>query len=180
LRRNSIVGIAVAAELLLTGGCAMFDQSTPPATPVATAVPAAAAAPTPATPAKSGPEVWDANRDGVYTCDEWKAYLGRIFDLADRNHDKKLDPTEFETVHKVGGDILADAEFGYFDENQDGKISREEFVNKPSEFILRNDRNGDCRVTPEEIKAAGAPKGPQGPQERKLDRFHSFGNGTPY
>jgi Ca2+-binding EF-hand superfamily protein len=67
---------------------------------------------------------------------------------------------------------LADADFGYFDENQDGKITRKEFVEKPSAFILRFDRNGDCRVTADEIRAANAPKGPQGPVERPRDRFH--------
>jgi Ca2+-binding EF-hand superfamily protein len=67
---------------------------------------------------------------------------------------------------------LADADFGYFDENQDGKITRKEFVDKPSAFILRFDRNGDCRVTPDEIRAATTPRTPQGPAERPRDRFH--------
>jgi Ca2+-binding EF-hand superfamily protein len=120
---------------------------------------------------KGGPPAWDANRDGVYTCDEWKSFADRIFTLADRNHDGRLDPTEFATVQKLDPS-LADADFGYFDENQDGKITRKEFVEKPSAFILRFDKNGDCRVTPDELKAAGAPKGPQGPAERPRDRFH--------
>ena len=106
-------------------------------------------------------DVWDANHDGVYTCDEWKSYLDRTFTLADRNHDGNLDPSEFATVRKPGSPF-ADADFGYFDENQDGKITRKEFVNKPSEFILNNDKNGDCRVTPDELKASNAPK-QQGP-----------------
>jgi Ca2+-binding EF-hand superfamily protein len=68
--------------------------------------------------------------------------------------------------------MLAEAEFGYFDENQDGKITRKEFVEKPNEFILQYDRNGDCRVTPDEVRAANAPKGPQGPPVRTRDVFH--------
>jgi hypothetical protein len=118
-----------------------------------------------------GPPVWDANHDGVYTCDEWKAYVGRLFQSADRNHDGKLDPTEFATVQKADS-ALADADFGYFDENQDGKISRSEFVEKPSAFILRFDGNSDCRVTPDEIKAGANPKDPRAPVERPRDRFH--------
>ena len=56
---------------------------------------------------------------------------------------------------------MGDADFGYFDENQDGKITRDDLVGKPSEFILRFDRNGDCRVTPDEMKAAeNSPKSP--------------------
>ncbi|MGF6308925.1 hypothetical protein ABIB82_002562 [Bradyrhizobium sp. i1.8.4] len=98
-------------------------------------------------------EIWDANHDGVYTCDEWKAYLGRLFDRADRNHDGILTPAEFDGVRRPGS-ALADADFGYFDENQDGKITRSEFVGKPNEFILQNDKNGDCRVTPDELKGS--------------------------
>jgi hypothetical protein len=116
---------------------------------------------------KAGPEIWDANHDGVYTCNEWKSYLDRMFTLADRNRDGRLDAKEFATLRKDAL-VLADADFGYFDENQDGKITRSELVEKPSEFILSNDKNGDCRVTPDEMKAAPAP----GPAQPKKDRFH--------
>src|ERR1700720_2290721 len=116
-------------------------------------------------PSTNGPDIWDANHDGIYTCDEWKSYLDRLFTLADRNRDGHLDPSEFATIRRAGT-AFADADFGYFDENQDGKITRREFVQKPSAFILRFDSNGDCRVTADEIRAANAPKGPQGPAER--------------
>src|SRR3984957_20736605 len=123
-------------------------------------------------PAPDGPDSWDANHDGVYTCDEWKSYLERLFTLADRNRDGHLDAAEFATI-KRANTTLAEADFGYFDENQDGKITRNEFVTKPSAFIMRFDRNGDCRVTPEEIKAATTPQAdPRAPQERPRVRFH--------
>jgi hypothetical protein len=115
----------------------------------------------------SGADVWDANHDGIYTCDEWKSYLGRLFNLADRNHDGHLDQTEFATIRKTGP-TFGDADFGYFDENQDGKISRDEFVDKPSEFILSHDKNGDCRVTPDELKDTGADQKAQGGRGRKF------------
>ena len=72
---------------------------------------------------KNEPPVWDANRDGVYTCDEWKGFADRMFSSADRKHDGKLDPSEFATVQRADA-TLADTDFGYFDENQDGKITR--------------------------------------------------------
>src|SRR6202795_3217885 len=99
--------------------------------------------------------------------------LERLFKSADKNRDGSLSPAEFETIKKADP-TLATADFGYFDENQDGKITRKEFVEKPSAFILRFDRNGDCRVTPDEIRAAAAPprRDPQAPQERPRDRFH--------
>jgi hypothetical protein len=145
LNGKSMRGIGVAVGLLLASGSAALAQSA----------------------ARSGPEVWDANHDGVYTCDEWKSYLDRMFTLADRNHDGRLDAKEFETVRKAAP-VLADADFGYFDENQDGKITRSEFVSKPSEFILSNDKNSDCRVTPNEMKPAEAAT----PNQPKRDRFH--------
>jgi len=157
-RRTSLCRTGITLGLLLIGGSLALAQSAPPPPPGDAML-------------SNGPPIWDANHDGVYTCDEWKKYADRIFTSADRNHDGKLDPSEFETVRKA--DLtLADADFGYFDENQDGKITRQEFVDKPSAFILRFDRNGDCRVTADEIKAGSAPKAPQGPVERPRDRFH--------
>jgi hypothetical protein len=155
--RNSICRIGLTLGLLLTNAHPALAQSAQPAqdAPIK----------------KNGPEIWDANHDGIYTCQEWKSYLDRIFTAADRNHDGTLDPSEFASVRKADS-MLAEADFGYFDENQDGKITRKEFVDKPSEFILRYDKNGDCRVTPEEIREGNAPKGPQGPVQRPRDRFH--------
>jgi Ca2+-binding EF-hand superfamily protein len=112
-------------------------------------------------------EGWDANHDGVYTCDEWKSYLGRMFDRADRNHDGVLTAAEFETVRRASSE-LADADFGYFDENQDGKVTRSEFVGKPNEFILQHDKNGDCRVTPDELKDTGTEQKPPGMKGKKF------------
>ena len=139
--RKSVVGIGMTLGLILTG------------TSLAVAQPA----PRPDAMLNNGPPIWDDHHDGVYTCDEWKSFMDRLFKSADRNHDGSLSPSEFETVKKAEA-TLAEADFGYFDENQDGKIARKEFVEKPSAFILRFDRNGDCRVTPDEIKAATTPQ----------------------
>jgi hypothetical protein len=155
-RRISVYRIGIAVGLLLTGGSLAIAQSAPPAQDGML---------------KNGPPVWDSNHDGVFTCDEWKRHLDQIFTLADRNHDGRLDESELATVRKADA-AFAEADFGYFDENQDGKITRKEFVDRPSEFILRFDRNGDCSVTPDEIRSSIAPKGPQGPTERPRDRFH--------
>jgi len=114
--------------------------------------------------------MWDSNHDGVYTCEEWKSFMDRQFTLADKGRKGFLTPQEFDSIKK-SDPTLADAEFGYFDENQDGKISRREFVDKPSVFILRFDKNGDCRVTPEELKAAANPQSGN-PQDKPRDRFH--------
>jgi hypothetical protein len=154
---KSMYRIGVTVGLLLTGAPLALAQSAP-------------TRPGQDSPATNGPEIWDTNRDGVYTCDEWKSHLDRMFTLADRNRDGRLDPSEFATIRKADS-TPADADFGYFDENQDGKITRSEFVSKPSVFILRFDRNSDCRVTPDEMKAATTPQ--RGPQSQPVrDKWH--------
>ena len=90
--RNQFFQIGVAITLLVTGASGVLAQS----------------AETKPAETKAGPDVWDANRDGVYTCAEWKSYLERMFTLADRNHDGNLDPSEFATVRKASA-VLADA-----------------------------------------------------------------------
>jgi hypothetical protein len=95
--------------------------------------------------------LWDADHNGVYTCDEWKQYAGRMFNLADRNRDGYLDASEFKTIRQTAP-MLKDADFAYFDDNHDGRVSRDEFVSKPNPLFARYDRNGDCKVTPEELK----------------------------
>lgn len=100
--------------------------------------------------------LWDANHDGVYTCDEWKQHASRLFNLADRNHNGYLDAGEFKTIQEAYTP-LRDADLSYFDGNGDGRVSRDEFVNKPNPLFARYDKDGDCRVTPDELRAASAP-----------------------
>lgn len=141
---GKVVAIGVAVGLLMMGTFAAAQS-------VSTGKPAHPS-PSSQDATLSGPDIWDANHDGVYTCDEWKSYLDRVFAAADRNHDGRLSPSEFVTIRRAAA-AFAEADFGYFDENQDGVIARKEFVEKPSEFILKYDKNGDCRVTQDEMKA---------------------------
>lgn len=105
---------------------------------------------------------WDANNDQVYTCDEWKKFITDIFNKADRNRDGFVDAQEFKAIQDATAQFK-DAEFGYFDDNRDGRVSRAEFVDKPNPFFLQLDKNRDCKVTLEEIMAAAAPP-PGGPR----------------
>jgi len=106
--------------------------------------------------------VWgDREGRGVYTCDEWKRYVAKLFDQADRNHDGFVDAKEFEAIRKADT-MFKDADIGYFDDNHDGKLSRAEFVNQPNPFFARYDKKGTCRVTLDEIMDqanAAAPRG---------------------
>ena len=160
-RTTSVRGMTIAVGLLLATAPYASAQSVP--TGDAARGPRA----TKGAPSTNGPDIWDANHDGIYTCDEWKSYLDRLFNLADRNRDGHLDPSEFAIIRRAGT-ALADADFGYFDENQDGKITRSEFVDKPSEFILQYDKNGDCRVTPDEMKGANTDQKPTNGRGKKF------------
>ena len=105
---------------------------------------------------------WDANHDGMLTCDEWKQYANRIFTIADKNADGVLDATELRSIGAIEP-IFAGADLSYFDDNRDRRVSRAEFVDKPSPFFARYDLNRDCRVTAQELKGLrDAPQGPRG------------------
>ncbi|AXK83656.1 EF-hand domain-containing protein [Pseudolabrys taiwanensis] len=104
---------------------------------------------------------WDANHDGTLTCDEWRQYANRLFTLADKNADGFLDATEFRSLQKMEP-LFADADMSYFDDNHDRRVSRAEFVDKPSPFFARYDTNHDCRVTPQEISGTPEKAAPRG------------------
>src|ERR1700687_2713740 len=69
---------------------------------------------------------WDRNRDGIVTCDEWKAYAGELFDAADANRDGFVDRTEYATIVSTDR-MFQTVEFSYYDANGDGKLARTEF-----------------------------------------------------
>jgi hypothetical protein len=102
---------------------------------------------------------WDINHDGVYTCEEWRIHVTTLFNKADRNHDGYLTADEFSVI-KRADPLFADADLSYFDDNKDGRVSRDEFVSKPSPFFTRFDLNHDCRVTQDELAGKAPGKNP--------------------
>lgn len=119
---------------------------------------------------------WDGNHDGTLTCDEWKQYANRLFTMADKNANGFVDAAEFQTIRRTER-IFADADFAYFDDNHDRRISRVEFVDKPSPFFARYDLNHDCRVTSQELNGTGgAPQG-GGPGRGKGGGMPGMGGG---
>jgi hypothetical protein len=59
---------------------------------------------------------------------------------------------------------LKDADFAYFEDNHDGRVSRDEFVSKPNPLFARYDRNGDVSETencPLHLKIAVAGRKPK-------------------
>ncbi|MPZ36459.1 MAG: hypothetical protein GEU95_00085 [Rhizobiales bacterium] len=168
MARNSMnKGLPIAVMLVLAGCCdsalAQDRRSAKKASPRPTNDILLVSAPT-----------WDANHDGTYTCDEWKQYVARVFTMGDRNRDGYLDSNEFKTIQQADK-AFASADPAYFDEKNDGRVSRKEFVDKPSPFLVRLDKNGDCRVTAAEMSAARGserqPGGKGGQGKRKRSPF---------
>jgi hypothetical protein len=109
-------------------------------------------------PLRQSVQEWDANHDGVLTCEEWKQYVTRAFNTADTNRDGFLDAREFSSL-KQSSPVFRQADLGYFDDNRDGRLSRQEFIDKKSPLFARYDRNGDCRITAEELRGGGSGAG---------------------
>jgi hypothetical protein len=63
--------------------------------------------------------------------------------------------------------VFTGADMAYFDDNNDKRISRSEFVGKPNPLFARYDANHDCRVTDEEIKGSASPTSGKGAAPRK-------------
>ena len=99
---------------------------------------------------------WDVDHDGAVTCEEWKQYADRLFTVADKNRDGVLDDKEFSQLDRLEP-AFSGADMSYFDDNNDKRVSRSEFVDKPSPIFALYDTNHDCRVTKEEIKGSATP-----------------------
>jgi hypothetical protein len=100
---------------------------------------------------------WDANHDGIYTCDEWKAFVEHLFDIADKKRKAWITPAEFESIRNADP-VFSHAEFGYFDQNGDGRVSRLEFVNAPSPFFARYDPKNTCKVSLTDLAPKPSPE----------------------
>lgn len=98
---------------------------------------------------------WDRNRDGVVTCDEWKAYAAELFDAADTDHDGSIDRTEYAKIIATDR-MFQTVDLSYYDANGDGKIDRTEFVEKPNRAFVLLDKNHECKLTSSQVAGARA------------------------
>jgi hypothetical protein len=98
---------------------------------------------------------WDRNRDGVVTCDEWKAYAAELFDGADANRDGSLDRTEYAKIITTDR-MFETVDFKYYDANGDAKVVRTEFVDKPNRAFALLDKGNECKLTSSQVAGARA------------------------
>lgn len=95
---------------------------------------------------------WDLNKDGVVTCDEWKAYAAELFDAADANKDGMLTPDEYQTIIRTDR-MFETVDFKWWDANGDGKITRAEMVDRPNPAFVLLDKEKKCQLTSTELSA---------------------------
>jgi hypothetical protein len=96
---------------------------------------------------------WDRNRDGIVTCDEWKAYAAELFDGADSGRKGHLTKADWDGVTKVDK-MFETVAFTYYDRNSDGRVDRAEMVDRPSRAFEMADRDKNCQMTTLELSAA--------------------------
>jgi Ca2+-binding EF-hand superfamily protein len=96
---------------------------------------------------------WDLDHDGIVTCAEWKHYAAQAFGEADSGGKGYLVKADFDTLTKADR-LFESADFAYFDANRDGRVTREEFVERQNPAFRLLDKRGDCRLTSEELRAA--------------------------
>jgi hypothetical protein len=74
----------------------------------ATAGPGSAQVASEGDPMVTSAPVWDADQNGIYTCDEWKQYACRMFNLADRNpRFKESDETQIRSARALFAQLWA-------------------------------------------------------------------------
>jgi Ca2+-binding EF-hand superfamily protein len=97
---------------------------------------------------------YDQNRDGVVTCDEWRAAAANLFAKANKSGSGFLTPEDgFQNLATIDRTFLV-ATFKYYDVNGDGKIDKKEFVERPNPAFNYADKDKDCRLTDLEQLAA--------------------------
>jgi hypothetical protein len=98
---------------------------------------------------------WDTNRDGVVTCEEWKQYAAELYNGADGNGDGVVDRTEYVKIVNTDR-MFQTVEFGYYDTDKDGKLTRAEFIERPNRAFVLLDKNNECKLAASQVAGARA------------------------
>lgn len=114
----------------------------------------------------SGIGSYDANRDGIVTCDEWRAAMTAMFTKADKKAAGFLTDAEFQTLALTDRTFLA-ANVKYYDANNDGKVDKKEFVDRPNPAFTYGDKDQDCKLSEPEVAAV---RNSATPREEPLKR----------
>jgi Ca2+-binding EF-hand superfamily protein len=107
----------------------------------------------------------DANKDGTVTLEEMLAAREPRFTRLDANKDGAIDAAESDAQAREAIEYWAKRLVRRFDQDRDGKITREEFSRYARERFAMRDLNDDGRITAEDL-----PPG-LGGRERRLWRW---------
>jgi hypothetical protein len=103
---------------------------------------------------------------GVYTCQQWRAYVTRMYRIGDPKRRGYIDAAGFELI-KRASPVFQEASFDYFDMEGKGRVSQKDFIEFESPFFARFDKQHTCHVTMSEVRSAGdAKSGGAAPAER--------------
>lgn len=111
---------------------------------------------------------YDADGDGLVTTAEVRAWRGQFFDRADSDANGYVTEGEIQAMRDEAQARAEEAGRGSnrgrramrrqdpierYDANQDGQLSRTEFVDAPFEALERFDANGDGALSRDELPA---------------------------
>ncbi|HEY0628119.1 MAG TPA: EF-hand domain-containing protein [Sphingomicrobium sp.] len=98
----------------------------------------------------------DTNRDGRITRAEYADSRARMFERLDRNRDGTINQADAggrRLARRSGGGERLKQLAEFMDTNNDGRVTRAEFVDGPSPMFDRADANGDNIVSGSELEA---------------------------
>jgi EF hand domain-containing protein len=136
--------LLASCAVLALAGCGMFGSGGPPQHPKHHQD-------APFHPATDILLAYDSNHDGTVTRAELEAGLRADFEKADYKHLGKLDEEEARAVNQQRLATDQSTASPLIDWNHDGYIDFEEFAANARSLFDQMDRNGDGKLTPEEI-----------------------------
>ena len=104
-----------------------------------------------------------ADKNGVVTRSAIEAGLRADFAAADKNHDGCLDEEESRAVNEARWKIAASATSPLIDFLHNGCIDFDEFAAEPRSVFEQLDKNGDGRLTPQELHPGRRPANQSSP-----------------
>lgn len=108
-------------------------------------------------PQRGGGDIFarfDANNDGRVSREEFTAGNMQPFDRLDTNKDGVVTGDEVQTQAARARSEARNRMIGAIDANNDGRVSRDEFINADRERFDRMDANKDGKISREEAAAA--------------------------
>jgi hypothetical protein len=116
---------------------------------------------------------YDADHDGVLTRAELETGLKADFDAFDTKHTGCLTPDQVTAINEARASVDQAASSPLIDWKHNGCVDFDEFAATPRSIFEQLDKNGDGKLTPDEL---GAPKQGSGNQSGTTQGQHHRGH----